>query len=693
VNIESLFVVSTEVGSGSLFVSLGLMKILKQRYHKVAFFKPIIARDDYDIDTVTQLFSLTQERFKSYSLYIDEAEKILASEGEERLYEKILSDYEKLKDDYDFVLCLGLNSSLLTEILQKDLNIEIAKNLSTPIVGIVNGFGKGVEEIEEEIRIWLNSLESDSVEVFAIFLNQVDSDTILCHRESIQKRYDTICFTIAYSQELSKPVVMDIINATQANIIHYGRDSKLQQTISGIKVAAMRAENFLEHLEDGDVVITPADRSDILLAVLSASHSDSFGTASMMIIGGDMEIADSIVKLYKNDTNFPIVIARSKEDTITISQKATHAIADLTPKHTRKLNAILGHFDRFVDSSIIEKSLKKSPKSITTPVMFLHKIFSRASKAKKRIVLPESKDDRILQATEIILKRGIADITLLGDRDKIYKRAQHLGIDIKDAQIINPDNAELIEEFAQEFYKIRSHKGISIDEARDTMKSLSYFATMMVNQGLADAMVSGATHTTRETVRPALQIFGTKDGIDIVSSIFFMCLDTRVLVYGDCAIVVNPNAKELAQIAISSAETASAFGIEPKVALLSYSSGNSGVGEEVEKVREATKLAQKLRPDIPIEGPLQYDAAIDESVAKLKMPNSKVAGRANVFIFPDLNTGNNTYKAVQRSTSAIAIGPILQGLNRAVNDLSRGCTVDDIVSTVAITAIQAEQLA
>jgi len=691
VGIESLFVVSTELGSGSLFVSLGLMKILKKRYHKVAFFKPIITRDDYDIDTITQFFKLTQPKSKSYSLYIDEAEKILASEGEERLYEKILSDYERLKDDYDFVLCLGLNSSLLTEILQKDLNIEIAKNISTPIVGIVNGFGKSIEEIEEEIKIWLNSLQS--VEVFAIFLNQVDSDTILCHTESIEERYDTICFTIAYSEELRQPVVMDIINATQANILHYGKDSKLQQTISGIKVAAMRAENFLEHLKDGDVVITPADRSDILLAVLSASHSDSFGTASMMIIGGEMEIADSIVKLYQNDTNFPIVIARSQEDTITISQKAMSAIADLTPKHTRKLNAILGHFDRFVDSSIIENSLKKSPKSITTPVMFLHKIFSQASKANKRIVLPESSDDRILQATEIILKRGIANITLLGDRDKIHKRAQHLGVDIKDAQIVNPNNPKLIEKFAQEFYKIRSHKGISIDEARDTMKSLSYFATMMVSQGLADAMVSGATHTTRETVRPALQIFGTKDGIDIVSSIFFICLDTRVLVYGDCAIVVNPDAKELAQIAISSAETASAFGIEPKVALLSYSSGNSGVGEEVEKVREATKLAQKLRPDIPIEGPLQYDAAIDESVARLKMPNSKVAGKANVFIFPDLNTGNNTYKAVQRSTSAIAIGPILQGLKSAVNDLSRGCTVDDIVSTVAITAIQAEQLA
>ena len=315
-----------------------------------------------------------------------------------------------------------------------------------------------------------------------------------------------------------------------------------------------------------------------------------------------------------------------------------------------------------------------------------------AKNAKKTIVLPESEDDRILRATEIILRRHLAKIILLGDSETIKQRSLQLGLDISQATIINPLESEKLQQYSEIFYESRKAKGLSLQAAKDALNHKTYFATMMVHTGEADAMVSGASHTTADTIRPALQIIKTHPDVSIVSSLFFMCLDTQVLVYADCAVNQDPTAEELAQIAISTAKTASQFAIEPKIAMLSYSTGDSGSGDDVDKVKKATEIIKKQYPSLLIDGPIQYDAAIDKGVAKAKLPNSKVAGEANIFIFPDLNTGNNTYKAVQRSTGAIAIGPILQGLNKPVNDLSRGCSVADIVNTVAITAIQAGQI-
>jgi phosphate acetyltransferase len=351
----------------------------------------------------------------------------------------------------------------------------------------------------------------------------------------------------------------------------------------------------------------------------------------------------------------------------------------------------MGLFSSNVDIKTIEDRITSTSSHIITPMMFEYNLFERARLNRKKIVLPESQDERILRATEILLRREVVDIVLLGKKEEIEYKSSSLGLDISKAQIINPEDSPLMEEFIQEFYNLRKAKGLSLEIAKDAMAHSNYFATMMVYKGYADGMVSGAVHTTQDTIRPALQIIKTKPDTSIVSSLFFMCLDTKVLVYGDCAVNQDPNAQELAQIAISSADTAVMFGIEPKVAMLSYSTGSSGKGEDVEKVREATNIVKKMRPDILIEGPIQYDAAIDQSVAKTKLPNSKVAGQATVFIFPDLNTGNNTYKAVQRSSGAIAIGPVLQGLNKPVNDLSRGCLVADIVNTVAITGIQAQE--
>jgi len=316
----------------------------------------------------------------------------------------------------------------------------------------------------------------------------------------------------------------------------------------------------------------------------------------------------------------------------------------------------------------------------------------RALKDKKHIVLPEGDDERVLKAAARLIDAHVVELTLIGEKEKIKERIEHydISLDINDVNIINPIESPHFKDYVNTFYELRKHKGVNLDMAKDAMTDVSYFGTMMIYKGHADGMVSGAVHTTAHTLRPALQFIKTKPGVNIVSSVFFMCLEDRVSIFGDCAINPNPNAEQLAEIAISSAKTAQGFGVEPKVAMLSYSSGASGKGEDVERVRKATEIAKAQAPNLKIEGPIQYDAAVDMRIGKSKLPDSEVAGQASVLIFPDLNTGNNTYKAVQRETGALAIGPMLQGLNKPVNDLSRGCTADDIYSTVIITAIQAQ---
>jgi phosphate acetyltransferase len=365
--------------------------------------------------------------------------------------------------------------------------------------------------------------------------------------------------------------------------------------------------------------------------------------------------------------------------------------AIIAPESKRKIAAALGVVEAHVDIPELEKRISGTPSKVITPLMFEYKLISRAKKERQHIVLPEGLDERILRAAEILLLRGVADITLLGDPEEINHKINTLGLSLNGVDIINPGDSDLREKFAAAYFELRRHKGISEQMAYDAMADVSYFGTMMVHHGKAGGMVSGAVHTTQHTIRPAFEVIKTKPGCSIVSSVFLMCLADRVLVYGDCAVNPRPTAAQLADIAISSAETAQMFGIEPRVAMLSYSTGESGKGEDVEKVREAAQLAKQMHPDLKLEGPIQYDAAVDAAVAKTKMPGSDVAGHATVFIFPDLNTGNNTYKAVQRSAGAVAIGPVLQGLNKPVNDLSRGCTVPDIVNTVAITAIQARE--
>lgn len=327
---------------------------------------------------------------------------------------------------------------------------------------------------------------------------------------------------------------------------------------------------------------------------------------------------------------------------------------------------------------------------VVTPLSFTAGLIERARADRQRIVLPESTDDRVLTAAAELLQRKVADIILLGDASDVARRADELGLDLSKATVISPEDPELLEKYATKFAQLRAKKGLSYEQALEKVKDISYFGTMMVYMGDADGMVSGAAHTTAHTIVPSFQTIKTKPDVDLVSSCFLMLMEDRVYVYADCAVTPNPTPAELASIAISSAESAQAFGVEPRIAMLSYSTGTSGKGPSVDAVIEATKIAKERRPDLLIEGPIQYDAAVNPAVAQKKMPDSPVAGKATVFVFPDLNAGNIGYKAVQRSSGAVAVGPVLQGLNKPVNDLSRGALVEDIVNTVAITAIQAQ---
>jgi phosphate acetyltransferase len=691
---KTLYIISKEPSAGKLVIVMGMMELLKRRLGRVALFRPIIHTDgmrDGDIDFILTHFGLQQSYEDAYGLTTDEMEKLFAQDKQHQFFEKLIEKYKKLEEKYDFVLCEGIYSNFITSMIDFDINLAIAKNFASPVISVLSGQNRSRTDIEEDIRIW-NGIIGEDIQHFAIFLNRLSEDV----QNSLEKKPLTLSeklpiFMLPEIKELDRPTFRDVMRDLDANLL-FGDIKQTNSIVWQSKVAAMNLEHFLEHLEEGDLVIVPGDRHDILLGTLSANYAKNYPSIAGIILSGGLRPADSVLHLLdglKQMLMLPFIAVEA--DTMTTALRVESVKARIGSHSKRKIALAMGMFDKYVDTKLIDDRILTTQTTVLTPAMFEYMLFAKARKDRKHIVLPESGDERILRAAEILLRRGVADITLLGDEDTIRLRGRTLGIDLRDAKIIDPHHSVKRKLYASLYYEARKHKGVTMDYAFDLISNETYFATMMVYANDADGMVSGATHTTRDTIKPALETIKTKAGISIISSVFFMCLDTKVLVYGDCAVNPNPTPEELAQIAISSADTSMQFGIIPKVAMLSYSSGDSGVGEEVERVRKATMIAKRKRPDLMIEGPIQYDAAIDAEVGKQKMPDSKVAGEATVFIFPDLNTGNNTYKAVQRSAGAIAIGPVLQGLKKPVNDLSRGCSVEDIINTVAITAIQAQQ--
>jgi phosphate acetyltransferase len=572
-----------------------------------------------------------------------------------------------------------------------DFNAEVANHLGCPVLIVASGQGKTSDEVVRAARTAHEAFVEQGCLVAATMVNRVAADT----REEVVRQLkrtgpvEEPVYVLPEEETLGKPTVREIAGSLGGEPV-FGTDRGLNREVRGYKVAAMQLPNFLDHIQEGCLIITPGDRSDVLLGTLATVASQHHPNIAGVLLTGGLAPAPQVKRLIEGVGTWTVPIFRVHTDTYATAMEVTSVRAVIAPDNDRKIATALGVFESNVDIAELENQIAVARSARVTPLMFEYELVERAKADRQHIVLPEGTDERILRASDILLRRGVVEITLLGPEAEIRQKVTSLGLNLQEASIVDPAKSAWLEDHAHCYFELRKHRGITEEAARDTLHDVSYFGAMMVYQDVADGMVSGAAHTTAHTLRPAFEIIRTRPGSSIISSVFFMCLEDRVLVYGDCAVNPNPDPEQLADIAISSATTAAVFGVEPRVAMLSYSTGMSGTGEDVDKVREATRIARERRPDLPIEGPIQYDAAVDASVARMKMPESEVAGHATVFIFPDLNTGNNTYKAVQRSANAVAIGPVVQGLSKPVNDLSRGCTVTDIVNTVAITAIQAQ---
>jgi len=672
------------------------MSILIGKTAKVGYFRPIVedfvdGEVDNHIETVLSYFNLDIQFEDAFAIT---KSKLIKKKNKGKIGEVldlIIEKYKKLEERFDFVLVEGTSFTGEGTSIELDLNVLIAKNLGIPTIIIGSGVGKTLEELVDSLYLVYDSFKVKEVEVLSVFANKVQPENIELVTKSLQKSLpsNVLVNTIPLISSLNNPTMQEIVNELHAKVL-FG-ENYLNNEIGHFSVGAMQLHNYLVHLNDNALVITPGDRSDIILGALQANESANYPTISGIILTGNIVPEESILKLIEGLSAIVPIIAVDG-GTYHITNKIGSIKSEIYANNTHKIETSITTFEKYVDNEALSERLITFEAEGMTPKMFQYNMVKRAKQHRKHIVLPEGNDDRIITAASRLLDMDVVDISIIGDKKQIESKVTELGItfDFSKVNIINPIESEFYEDYANTYYELRKAKNVSITMARDLMEDVSYFGTMMVYKGHADGMVSGAAHTTQHTILPALQFIKTKPNSSVVSSVFFMCLEDRVSVFGDCAINPNPTAEQLAEIAISSAESSAAFGIEPKIAMLSYSSGSSGKGDEVEKVRAATEIVKQKRPDLKIEGPIQYDAAVDLSVGKSKMPDSEVAGQASVLIFPDLNTGNNTYKAVQRETGALAIGPMLQGLNKPVNDLSRGCTVDDIINTVVITAIQAQ---
>ncbi|MFS4491618.1 phosphate acetyltransferase [Maribacter sp. 2308TA10-17] len=692
---KALYVATLESHSGKSLVVLGLMQLLLGKMAKVGYFRPVIddiktGGIDNHINTVVSHFGLDIPVEDAYALTQSQVVDMFNDGRQGDILDTIISKYKGLEERFDFILVEGSDFSSDGSIIEFDLNIDIAKNLGIPVVLIDNGKGKTLEEFCGNLESAVNTYLQKEIELLAVVANKVRPENVELVNQRLEKELKdkTVAFTVPRVKNLSHPTLNEIVTSLNGKVL-FGKENLDNQTGS-FGVGAMQLHNYLTHLRDNSLVITPGDRADIILGALQANLSDNYPAISGIVLTGGILPEPSILKLLEGfETHVPIISVQ--HGTFDAANSVGNIKSKIYAESKQKIATSISLFNSHIDGELLLERLETFEPKGLTPRMFQYNLLQRAKTHKKHIVLPEGEDARILEAASELSALGIVDITLLGNQEQIEKKAIQLGFDISHLNILNPATARNFESYATTFCELRKHKGVNMDVARDTMLDVSYFGTMMVYKGHADGMVSGAVHTTQHTIRPALQFVKTKPGIGVVSSVFFMCLENRVSVFGDCAINPNPTAEQLAEIAISSAASAEAFGVKAKIAMLSYSSGSSGKGEDVDKVRRATEIVKSTHPHLQIEGPIQYDAAVDPLVGKSKLPDSEVAGEASVLIFPDLNTGNNTYKAVQRETGALAIGPMLQGLNKPVNDLSRGCTVEDVFNTLIVTAIQAQE--
>lgn len=685
-NPRTLVLASPEANSGKSTAALGLIDLLLRQGQKVGVFRPVAPESAHD-DVLDMLL-----KHANSPLTYDEATGVTYEEvhdDPDAALSKIVARYHAVAPKCDVVVVLGTDYSDVASSTELAINAKIAANLGGQVLLVVSALGRSDEEAKSVAQMALSELRANHAQPVGVLYNRYEGSDPNGSRDALAPDKDTPVWVIPEATFLHAPTVDQLMSAVHGRLLA-GDEALLPREATDIVVGAMTLRNLLDHLTDGAVVITAGDRTEIILGLLSAQAAPEFPSLAGIILTGGYEPYGNVSKLLQAmNPHVPVIV--TEEDTYEAARAASKARGRITSESTRKIDLAQTAFEQAVDGDDLLRRLNVPQSDVVTPLMFEYSLIERARARKQRIVLPEGTDDRVLKAAATVLARGIADIIILGDEKKVRQRAAELGLDISAATVISPTDPKYVERYAEVYTKLREKKGMTLDRAREIVTDVSYFGTMMVYLGDADGMVSGAAHTTAHTIRPSFEIIKTKPDISSVSSVFLMCLDDRVLVYGDCAVIPDPTAEQLADIAISSAATAKQFGVEPRIAMLSYSTGDSGTGADVEKVREATALVKERRPDLQVEGPIQYDAAVDAAVAASKLPGSSVAGKATVFVFPDLNTGNNTYKAVQRSAGAVAIGPVLQGLNKPVNDLSRGALVEDIVNTIAITAIQAQE--
>ncbi|MDA2812075.1 phosphate acetyltransferase [Nocardiopsis sp. RSe5-2] len=677
---RGVYIAATDADSQQAVVALGTAEQLSSTVHSVGVFRPVVDGRGRDpiVETLRTRFGLGD----------DYEDCVGATYGEvrtdpEQALSRIVDAYHAAAARHAAVVVVGSGYTDVGSATEFSFNARVAANLGTPVLLVVSGAGRGEPEVRDVIAIARQELDREHASLLATVVDRVDPD----QAHTLRRELAGEGYVLPEVPRLRAPTLRDLQRACEARLL-FGEEKRLGREVSGLLVAAMSLPSILDRLEPEHAVIMAADRASALLPAVNAAHtSPDFPPLAGVVLTGGADLPEPVWRLLTGmDIRLPVLA--TDLDTFPTATRAARTRGRIAPGAGPKIETALRAFAESVDGRDIVERLQVARSAAVTPLMFEHTLLQRARADRRRIVLPEGTEERVLRAADLLLRRDAADLVLLGSPRNIAARAADLGLDVGAAEVVDPEaSPELVERFADEYARLRAHKGVTVELARDTVRELSYFGTLMVQCGMADGMVSGAVHTTAQTIRPSFELLRSS----LVSSVFFMCLADRVLVYGDCAVNPDPDAEQLAAIAVDSARTARGFGVEPRVAMLSYSTGASGTGADVDKVRRATELVRERAPELAVEGPIQYDAAIDPGVARTKLPDSEVAGRATVFIVPDLNTGNILYKGVQRSAGAVAVGPVLQGLRRPVNDLSRGALVGDIVNTVAITAVQAQQ--
>ena len=681
---RSIYIASPNAGTGKSTVALGLIVCLTKVVAKVGVFRPFV--DSRDEDPFLNLLLARSGSATPAAQCIGVTWDEYHAAPEESL-SRIVDAYRAVARDHDVVIIDGSDFTDVAGTPELDLNARVAANIGVPVLLVVSGRG-APEDVRASVEVSVAEIAENHARTVAVIANRCPAATRGAVAAALSGIEGLTVTTLPEVPLLSAPSVREIADAVEGTLIA-GDAALLEREAEGVLVAAMDVSHVLERLAEGQVVIVPADRSAVIISLAAAHASTGFPNLAGLVLNGGFRVAPHVLKLIRG-LEQPLPVVTSPLDTFAAASVAGSLRGRLGGASEHKLDVAVTTFEQETDLGALLATLEVEPSDVVTPIMFQAELVEHARAVRKTIVLPESDDDRILRAADAIMRRGIADIVLLGDETTVRARAAELGLNISAARVVSTSDPALSEKYAAEFARLRAKKGVTLEQAREKVQDVSYFGTMMVHMGDADGMVSGAAHTTAHTIVPSFQIIKTRPGTSIVSSVFLMLLEDRVLVYGDCAVNPEPTAEQLADIAISSAATARQFGVEPRVAMLSFSTGTSGKGADVDKVRRATELVRAKAPELAVEGPIQYDAAVDPTVAAKKAPDSLVAGRANVFIFPDLSSGNIGYKAVQRSSGAVAVGPVLQGLNKPVNDLSRGALVEDIINTVAITAVQAQ---